>query len=179
MGACCHNLRHHPSATAMTQGALASSTSPPPQQRLEGLRYHRPCLCRSNGSRVFGIIDLVSAAATAWGAPVSSTLHSPQQWLEGLRYHRPHLRRSNDSSGFEIVNPTSAAAPSRGAPASSTLPPPQQRLEKLRHHLRHHRLFHHELDIIINSFNHVPSFPHKHLPKGAGGRSGGPILTRR
>jgi hypothetical protein len=154
----------------MAQGAPASSTPPLLQQWLEGLRHHRPCLRRNNSSRGSGIIDPVFVTTIAQGALTSSTPSPPpQQRLKGsgiidtasavaMARGAPassiRLRRSNGSRGSDSIDPASATATTQ---------------DKLRHHLRHHRLLRHELDIIINSFNHVPSFPHKHQPRGARG----------
>jgi hypothetical protein len=157
-------------------------TLPPPQQRLEGLWHHRSRLRHSNGLRGSDIIDPASTIATARRALTSSTPPPPQQRLEELQHHRPCLHHSNDSRGSGIINPASTTAMARGAPTSLTPPPPlppastilpllHQRLEKLRHYIQYHRLLHHELDIIIHSFNHVPRFPHKHQPISAGGRT--------
>jgi hypothetical protein len=115
MGACRWYLRHHQPhlhcnngsrgfGIITAQGAPASLTPPPPQQRLEGLRHHR----------------LASAATMARGAPSSLTS------ARGLvRHHRRHLRYNNGSRVSGITNPAFATTMAQGAPTSSTPSLPQ------------------------------------------------------
>jgi hypothetical protein len=119
--------------------------------RLEGLWYLRPCPRHSNNLRGSGIINPASTAAMTRGVSTSSIPPPSQQRLEGPLHHRLHLRH------YPSLNNSSSAI---------------SQLEKLCHYLRHHRLLRHKLDIIIISFNHVTSFPHKCQPRGDEDASG-------